>query len=254
MPRHPSRLRFAFLLLVPILFLAPDIRADKHDKFILRLQFKGNSAVYLNRAGELMEKGDYKNARANLDAAIREDDHNWPAYLDRAIINAHEGKWEAALQDCNVACRMRPGFFRNFVVRAQINQHLGHDRDALADLNQVYNLHADDETDAAALAARALLRATSRDPRVHDPALAVADAERACRLNYWQRAKYIEVLAQACAAAGDNASAARYEKQAIASGKLRPNELQEAEATLARYTQSSQQHPKSQPQPPPNNK
>lgn len=237
--RQPSRALLPFLL-APILFLATEIRADKNDKFIVRLQFKGNSAIYLSRASDLMEKGDYKNARLNLDAAIREDDHNWPAYLDRAIVSTHEGQWQAALQDCNVACRMRPGFFRNFVVRAQINQHLGRDRDSLADLNLVYSLHTDNETDADILAARAVLRATSRDERVRDPQAAVADAQHACRLNYWRRANYIEVLARAYAAAGDYDSAARYEQQAIASGKLTPRELKQAEGDLASYTHQPQ--------------
>ncbi len=235
------RYSFRLLLLLLLLIPPPHLRADKNDKFILRLRFKGNSSVYLNRASDLMAKGDYKNARANLDAAIREDDHNWPAYLDRAIVLAHEGQWQAALQDCTVACRMRPGFFRNFVVRAQINQRLGRDRESLADLNQVYSLHADDETDANALAARASLRATSRDARVRDPRAAVADAQHACRLNYWQKSTYIDILARACASAGDTESAARYEKQAIASGKLSAEELKQAEAALATYTNPSRQ-------------
>jgi tetratricopeptide (TPR) repeat protein len=237
--RRTSRLLLA-LFLAPIFFLGTEIRADKNDKFIVYLRFKGNSGVYLNRAGELMEKGDYRNARANLDAAIREDEHNWPAYLDRAVVKAHEDQWQAALQDCNVACRLRPGFFRNFVVRAKINQHLGRDRESLADLNLVYSLHADDETDADALTARALLRATSRDARVRDPRAAVADAQHACRLNYWQKAYYIDNLARACAAAGDYGSAVRYEKQAIASGKLTPDELQQAQASLSDYAQQPQ--------------
>src|SRR2546430_1169335 len=84
-----------------------------------------------------------------------------------------------------------------------------------ADLNVVYSLHADYDTDADILAARALLRATSRDERVRDPQAAVADAREACRVNYWRRANYIEVLARACAAAGDHDSAARYQQQAI---------------------------------------
>jgi hypothetical protein len=50
--------------------------------------------------------------------------------------------------------------------RAMIHQHLGRDRDALADLDKVFSSHADDETDATALASRAELRASSSDPSV----------------------------------------------------------------------------------------
>lgn len=228
-------MRTLTLLLFPILFLPASGQADKNDKFILRLQFKGNCAVYLNRAAEFMAKADFKNAKPNLDAAIREDDTCWPAYLDRAIAEANEGQMQAALQDCNVACRARPGFFRNFIIRAQVNQALGNDRASLSDLNQVYNLHADDETDAYALATRALLRATSHDKSVRDPKSAVADAQHACRLNYFQKATYIDILARACAAEGDYASATRYETQAIGSNKLTPEELKSAKAALASY-------------------
>jgi Tfp pilus assembly protein PilF len=144
-----------------------------------------------NRGSKLLETNDLKGARANFDAAIREDPDIWPAYLDRAIVSAREGKWQAALQDCDVVVRHRPGFFRTFVVRATIYQNLGRDRQSLADLDKV------------------------------------------CRLNYWQKARYIDILATACGANGDFGSAVRYEQQAIASGKLAPDELGRAQRSLA---------------------
>jgi tetratricopeptide (TPR) repeat protein len=215
--------------------------ADKKDTFILRLRFKGDSAAYLNRGSKLLEADDLKGARANFDAAIREDPDIWPAYLDRATVSAREGQWQAALQDCDVAARHRPGFFRTFVLRAMIYQRLGRDRDALADLDKVFSLHADAETDATALATQAELRASSSDPSVRNPKAALADALRACQLNNWKRARNIEILAIACAANGDFDSAVRYEKQAIASGKLTPSELERAQRSLASY-----QHGKTQ--------
>jgi hypothetical protein len=57
----------------------------------------------------------------------------------------------------------------------------------------------------------------------------------ACQLNHWKRARNIEILATACAANGDFESAVRYEKQAIASGKLAPSELERAQRSLASY-------------------
>ncbi|MGH3851778.1 MAG: tetratricopeptide repeat protein, partial [Pseudonocardiaceae bacterium] len=85
--------------------------ADKKDKFTVNTRFNPDAIVYLNRGSDLMEKGDTRNARKNLEAAIRADPKIWPAYLDRALIFSREGKWELALQDCNVAMRLRPGFF-----------------------------------------------------------------------------------------------------------------------------------------------
>jgi tetratricopeptide (TPR) repeat protein len=134
-----------------------------------------------------------------------------------------------------VAARHRPGFFRTFVLRAMIYQRLGRDREALADLDKVFSLHADGETDATALATRAELRALSSDPSVRNPKAALADALHACQLNNWKRARNIETLATACAANGDFESAVRYEKQAIATGKLTPSELERAQRSLASY-------------------
>ena len=229
------RARFLISAFAVLLLTSAASLADKKDTFILRLQFKGDSAAYLNRGSKLLEAGDLKGARANFDAAIREDSDIWPAYLDRATVSALEGQWQAALQDCQVAVRHRPGFFRTFVLRAVIYQNLGRDRDALADLDKVYSLHADIETDATTLAARAELRATSSDPSVRNPKAALADALRACQLNNWRRARNIEILAIACAANGDFESAVRYEKQAIASGKLTSSELERAQHSLASY-------------------
>ncbi|MGI8889835.1 MAG: tetratricopeptide repeat protein [Chthoniobacterales bacterium] len=210
--------------------------ADKKDSFTLRLRFKGNSVTYLNRGSKLLEVGDLKGARANFDAAIREDPDIWPAYLDRAAVSAREGKWSQALKDCEVAVRERPGFFRTFVLRAQLYEHLARDRESLADLNRVFSLHADDETDATALATRAELRAVSSDPSVRDPQATLADALRACQLNYWKKAIYIDTLATSYAS-GDFKSAVHYEEQAIASGKLNPAELRRAKHSLENYQQ-----------------
>lgn len=79
--------------------------------------------------------------------------------------------------------------------------------------------------------------ATCPDATVRDTKQAVADARRACRLNYWKKAKYIDVLASACAADGDFAAAVRYEQQAIDSGKFTPDELKSAQHRLLSYGQ-----------------
>ena len=223
------------LLALSFCLLAPVARADKKEEFIVRVRFNHDAIVYLNRGVALAEKGDLRGARQNYDAAIKDDPKIWPAYLNRAVILAGEGKWEAALQDCNQAMKLRPGFFRTSIVRANINANLGHDRASLADLDLVVSLHADDETDAYALSQRALLRALSRDPAVHNPKAALADGREACRLNHWRKASYIDALAVASAAAGDREAAAGYEERAIKSGKLTDDELKRAHERLAQY-------------------
>lgn len=97
-------------------------------------------------------------------------------------------------------------------------------------------MHADDEPDALAYSQRAWLRVLSPDASVYDSKAGRADAERACRLNYWKRASYIDALAGACAANADFEVAVRYEEQAIKSGKFSDEELQDAKARLDRYS------------------
>lgn len=210
--------------------------ADKKQKFVVNTRFKNEAIVYLNRGTALLEKGDTRGAQQNFEAALRVDATIWPAYLNRALIYAQQNKWQLALQDCNAAMRLRPGFLRTAILRADVNLHLGKDRDSLADLNTVVSLHADDETDALALSHRAWLRVLSADASVYNPPAALADAQQACRLNYWKRANYIEALAAACAANGDFDAAVRYEEQAIKSGKLSDEELEDAKARLDRYS------------------
>jgi tetratricopeptide (TPR) repeat protein len=226
-----------FLLLAFALCgLATGLRADKKDTFMVNTRFNHDATVYLNRGTALLEKGDSVGARQNYEAAIKNDPKIWPAYLNLAGILAREAKWEAALQNCNLAMKLRPGFFRTSILRANINLNLGRDRNSLADLNQVISLHADDETDAFALSQRAWLRAVSHDTAVHDPKAALADARLACRLNYWQKATYIEALATASAAVGDFEGAIRYEEQAIKSGKLSEKERKVAGSRLGHYS------------------
>ena len=212
-------------------------RADKNEKFVVHTRFNNDAIVYLNRGVALLEKGDSPGALKNFEAAIRADPNIWPAYLNRAEIFARQKKWQLALQDCNTAMRMRPGFFRTAIIRANVNLNLGHDRASLGDLNTVISLHADDETDALALSQRAWLRVLSSDASVYDPKDALADARLACRLNLWRKASYIQALAAACAATGDFDAAVRYQEQAIKSGKLSAEELDDAQARLARYSQ-----------------
>ncbi|HEX4666987.1 MAG TPA: tetratricopeptide repeat protein, partial [Chthoniobacterales bacterium] len=210
---------FRQALLVSVLCAAAaSVSADKKDKFIVGTRFNGDATVHLNRGGALLEKGDTPGARQSFEAAIRADPGIWPAYFNLALILAREEKWELALQTCNAAMRLRPGFFRTSILRATINQKLGNDRASLVDLNTVISLHADDETDAVALNQRAWLRILSPNDAIHNPAEALADAGRACRLNYWKKAIYIDTLAAACAATGDFAGAVRNEEQAIKSG------------------------------------
>src|SRR5262249_32526764 len=62
----------------------------------------------------------------------------------------------------------------------------------------------------------AWIRATSPDAQYRDGKLAVASANRACELTSWRDPGELEVLAAACAEAGDFASAVRWQQKVLA--------------------------------------
>jgi tetratricopeptide (TPR) repeat protein len=217
--------------------------ADKGDKFMINVhgRFYMEAVPYLNKGLELREKGDLQGARQCFDRAIQIDKGIWPAYLDRAEIFAEQRHWDLALQDCNTAAHLRPDFYRTFIVRAGIYAALGKCRDGLADLDRVLSFHGDAETNAVAFTQRARLRLMCRDPSIHDPKLALADAKQACDLIAGSKASYLGTLAAAYAANGNFDEAIRYEQQAIKSGKYSAEELHQAQERLSRYQKHQKQ-------------
>src|ERR1700719_172791 len=223
--------------LFPILLLAFAVTAfaDKGDIFNVnpRGRFYMEAVGYLNQGVKLVNKGDRQGAKQCFDSAIRIDKNIWPAYLDRAQIFAKTGQLDLALQDCNTAAHLRPDFYRTFIVRAGVYQRMGRCRQALTDLDRIVSFHGNLETDALALNRRALLRDTCKDPMVHDPKQALADAKEACRTD--PKAVYEVGLAIAYAANGDLENAITYDKRAINTGRLSDDELREAKDRLSHY-------------------
>jgi tetratricopeptide (TPR) repeat protein len=233
-----SRLRrVAILAGLVLLGLSSGAFADKNNTFYVSTtgRFYGESVAYLKRGTDCLARGDLNGARQSFDVAIRIDKKIWPAYLDRAIVYQQQGNLKQALADVNEAARLKPQFFRTFIARASIYGSLGRCAEAIADLDRVISFHANPEMDAVALNLRAALRANCQKTSVHDPKRALEDAKKACDLDGWHMANYLGTLAVAYAANGDFASAIRYQKQAIDSGRYLPDELKHAQARLAAY-------------------
>jgi tetratricopeptide (TPR) repeat protein len=227
---------FRFRLVLPLIvfILVVPAKADKNNKFYLNIdRYTGMSGAYFRSAIAEWDKGNIGGARQLLDAAIKADKQLWPAYLMRAEAWMQFGKYDLALQDCNAAARLKPQFTRTFIVRAQVLEALGRCPEGLADLNQVIAVHSTPESVAFALDRRAWLRIVCRNTAVHDPKKALEDATKACHLQ--RLAVYVDTLGLAYAANGDFDSAIRYAKEAIATGRLEPDELKRVQMRLAGY-------------------
>jgi len=231
---HRRYSRVFSLVLALISFLPLPAKADKNNKFEINIsRYTGPSGAYLRGGIDQWDKGNIAGAKQLFDAAIKADHELWPAYLMRAQAWMHFGKYELALQDCNAAARLKPQFTRTFIVRAQIYEALGRCGEGLADLNQVIKIHSTPDSVAFALNRRAWLRLACRREGIHDPKKALEDAADACR--FQRLAIYVDTLGAAYAANGDFNSATRCAKEAIATGRLEPDELKRAQAHLALY-------------------
>ena len=188
---------------------------DVHD---LGVPNGWSALQYDNYGNDLLNKKRYPESRKYFDAAIRIEPSRWTAYYNRATSFRLERNWKAAINDLNETIRLQPAFFQASWDRALIYQAMGDYTAAIRDMNalakvtyQVGNAYEM----ALTLNQRGWLRATCPNASFRHGKLAVEDARKACELEKWKRADYIDTLAAACAESGDFESAVRYEQQAI---------------------------------------
>ena len=99
------------LILLCISLALSAVCADKNEKFIVNARFKPDAMVYVNRGTDLLQKGDFRGARVNFEAAIASIPPSglpiWIAH--RFSPTTGNGSWP-----CKIAmprCVFAPGFF-----------------------------------------------------------------------------------------------------------------------------------------------
>jgi tetratricopeptide (TPR) repeat protein len=129
--------------------------------------FPQDSVTYRNRGIAWSRKNEVDKAIADFTEAVRHDPNNLLAYLNRGDSFASKNDYAKAASDYTSALRLDPD-------------------------NQ------------GTLMSLAWLLATCPDARVRDGKKAVELARRLCQLSQWKEAGFLDILAAACAEAGDS--------------------------------------------------
>ena len=96
--------------------------------------------VYTNRGVAKSQLGEYEEALADYDEAIRLKPNYAETYYNRGLTNTLLGKHQDSLTDYNEAIRLKPDYVEAYINRGPTNLILGEYAEALVDLNEVIRL------------------------------------------------------------------------------------------------------------------
>ncbi len=144
------------------------------------------------------------------------------AYDNRGLAWHAKKEFAKAIVDYNVAIRLDSRHTLAYYHRGLAWAALDKFDKALADFNEAIRI---DEECARAYGSRAWIWSTCPDAKYRDGKKAVASATRACELTEWSDCHLLDVLAAACAEAGDFESAVKWQTTADA---LRRDDLEKA--------------------------
>jgi tetratricopeptide (TPR) repeat protein len=171
--------------------------------------------------GVFCENGQWKDAYNFVTKAVKQHPERWWLYAARAAAAANLNRHKDVIDAVDHALQTNNGDANRLnvcqlqILKANALSRIGNKADAV---NTFLEAAKADAKDPYSRAGAAWLYATSKDPKIHNPAAGLQLATEAAKLAHQKDATILDVLAAAYAAQGDFASAQRWEGKAILSG------------------------------------
>jgi tetratricopeptide (TPR) repeat protein len=172
--------------------------------------------------GVYCENGLWKDAYNFATKAVKQHPERWWLYAARAAAAANLNRHKDVIDAVDHALQTNNGDANRLnvcqlqILKANAQSRLGNKAEAV---NTFLEAAKSDAKDPYSRAGAAWLYATTKDPRIHNPAAAMQLATEAAKLAHEKDATILDVLATAYAAQGDFASAQRWEGKAILAGE-----------------------------------
>ena len=190
-------------------------------------------APFLNRGVILHSRGEFEKAIADYTRVIQSDHPRVEAaYNNRGAAYFETGRYREAKTDLDEAIRRNPNYREALFTRGQTGKALGNYKEAIADFEKVLNLSDDDADVHNSLA---WILAVNQDGTLRDGKKALQHALKACDLKQWSDCATLDTLAASFAEAGDFRNAVRYEEQAIALAPSDAGKREELQGRLQLY-------------------
>jgi tetratricopeptide (TPR) repeat protein len=221
-----------------------DLSKDEYDKAIadyteaIRLN-PNDAGSFYGRACAHFSKNEMRQAIEDCTKALAIDSKKVEAYELRAGACWKEGNFTRALGDLELAIKLAPSKPEAYEFRGDMYRRRGEYAKAASDYREVVRLRPND---ADSQIGYAWLLVHSSDKSVQRGVAAMQAAKTACELNSWTNRVNIEILAAACALAGEYDRAVDYEKQAMNFDGLKEKEREGMLKTLWRYDDDRLRH------------
>jgi tetratricopeptide (TPR) repeat protein len=177
-------------------------------------------------------KHDFKQTLEDCTRALNIDSRNVDAYKMRASANWKEGNFTKALSDLDKAITLAPSDPAPYEMRGDMYERREEFEKAAKDYQEVARLRPKD-ADSQRNYAWVLVR--SDDKSIQNSVAAMEAAKAACELSSWTNSLNMEILAAACAKAGEYDRAIDYQKQALNVEDLKEEERERMLKTLWGY-------------------